>query len=129
MTEAADDKKAPFGHEPPAVDTRVVLGVMAFIVIVVAVTVTGLHFIMHDAVMPRHAQVAARAGAIPPPPRLQPHPRVDLARLRAQKHDALESYAWTDTAHTYARIPIERAMALYLQHPQHPQQSRQGTAP
>ena len=51
--------------------------------------------------------------AIPPVPRLQSHPDADLAALRAQKDALLSTWAWTSPKHEFARISIERAMALY----------------
>jgi hypothetical protein len=65
--------------------------------------------------MPNHAQVAIRPAPIPPPPRLQPSPEEDLARMRASKARLLSYYAWTDAAHRYARIPLSRAMEIYVQ--------------
>jgi len=43
---------------------------------------------------------------------LQPAPQQDIAVFRSEKARALEGYAWADPDHRYARIPIERAMAL-----------------
>jgi hypothetical protein len=53
-------------------------------------------------------------------PRLQAHPTEDLATLRAQQAALLTHYAWLDPAHTVARVPIERAMAMYAQQQEHP---------
>lgn len=104
----------PFGHEPSAIHVgrvRILLGVLALCVLIAV----GVLYLVLRAVMPNHAQVEARRDAIPPAPRLQAHPQVDLAALRAQKRQLLTHYAWTDATHRYARIPIERAMQLYVQ--------------
>lgn len=109
------DHEHPFGHEPSAIATRRVLatgGVLALIVIGIVIV---LHFALRNAAMPGHAAVAIRPAPIPPPPRLQPSPEEDLAKLRAQKTSLLSQYAWTDAAHHYARIPISRAMEIYVQ--------------
>jgi len=45
-------------------------------------------------------------------PRLQEQPSVDLARLRAEAHRRLSSYAWVDREQGVVRIPIERAIKL-----------------
>jgi hypothetical protein len=61
---------------------------------------------------------AAQRVPLPPPaPNLQADPAADLVRLRAEGHASLESYAWIDAAHTRARIPIQRAMALMAGRP------------
>jgi hypothetical protein len=69
--------------------------------------------------MPNYAEVAARPGQVPPKPRLQPHPQTDLAKFRAQKEALLSGYAWADAQHDYARIPIQRAMQIYVQEHAH----------
>ncbi|WIG55383.1 MAG: hypothetical protein OJF61_001169 [Rhodanobacteraceae bacterium] len=109
------EMEKPFGHEPDAIDYRTILisaGILAAAVIGV---VLGLHAVLTGAVMPNYAEVAARPGQVPPEPRLQPHPQADLAKFRAQKEALLSGYAWTDAQHDYARIPIERAMQIYVQ--------------
>ncbi|MGA9420819.1 MAG: hypothetical protein WBW61_00540 [Rhodanobacteraceae bacterium] len=106
--------EAPFGHESPAINTGRVLTIGAILGCVVVGAVIALHFILDYGVMPQRAAIVARSGRIPPLPRLQPHPARDLAALRVQKQTLLSSYAWIDATHRYARIPIGRAMALYL---------------
>ncbi|HVU82594.1 MAG TPA: hypothetical protein VHD89_11365, partial [Rhodanobacteraceae bacterium] len=55
---------------------------------------------------------------------LQPHPQTDLAKFRAQKEALLSGYAWVDAQHDYARIPIQRAMQIYVQ-----EHARENAAP
>ena len=62
---------------------------------------------------------------IPPVPRLQVHPHSDLVALLQQEKALLSSYAWTDSTHGAARIPIERAIAIYVQE----QRKKQATTP
>ena len=50
-----------------------------------------------------------------PEPRLQTTPERDLAALRAEERQWLESYAWMDRDAGIARIPIARAIELLLQ--------------
>jgi len=52
------------------------------------------------------------AHQLPPAPRLQVKPALDLKSLRAEEERRLHSYAWVDPAHGAVRIPIERAMDL-----------------
>ena len=49
---------------------------------------------------------------IPPEPRLQAHPAVDLERLRSREEAELNSYEWVDEATGVMRIPIQRAMEI-----------------
>ncbi len=53
----------------------------------------------------------------PPPPNLQADPPMDLARLHASEDQLLGTYAWSDAAHTRARIPIARAMSMLIGKP------------
>lgn len=117
----------PFGHESSAINVKRILALMGTLALFVVISVGVLHFVLHR-VMPDHAQVQARAGAIPPPPRLQPHPDPDLAALRAQKRALLTHYAWVDPSHHYARIPIQRAMQLYAHEQAKAQPAPQQTA-
>ena len=52
--------------------------------------------------------------AIPPQPRLQSRPAVDLAAERAREQALLDSYGWVDRDAGVARIPVERAMELLV---------------
>jgi hypothetical protein len=115
----AEPMEKPFGHEPDAINYRTILigaGLLAVVVIVIAV---GLHLILTRAVIPNHAAIAARPAQIPPKPRLQAHPQTDLAKFRAKKQALLSGYTWTDPQHDYARIPIQRAMQIYVQQRAH----------
>jgi hypothetical protein len=53
------------------------------------------------------------------------HPHSDLVALLQQQEALLSSYAWTDSTHGTARIPIERAIAIYVQE----QRKKQTTTP
>ncbi|HKZ11803.1 MAG TPA: hypothetical protein VJL61_14030 [Rhodanobacteraceae bacterium] len=115
----AEPMEKPFGHEPDAINYRTILigaGVLAVVVIAIAV---GLHLILTRAVIPNHAEIAARPAQVPPNPRLQAHPQTDLAKFRAEKEALLSDYAWADAQHNYARIPIQRAMQIYAQQHAH----------
>ena len=50
----------------------------------------------------------------PPKPNLQADPVDDLAVMRAGENRLLHGYAWIDSGHTRARIPIERALTLMV---------------
>jgi len=52
---------------------------------------------------------------LPPEPRIQESPRVDLQELRASEEGQLQHYGWVDRAHGIVSLPIDRAIALTAQ--------------
>ena len=115
------------GHEPSAIAVPRILGVGAILAVTVIVVVVVVHGLVRW-VAPEHALVVARNAAIPPAPRLQPHPGEAIAALRAQNQAQLSTWAWADPTHEFARISIDRAMELYVR--QHaPATSPGGAAP
>jgi hypothetical protein len=52
---------------------------------------------------------------LPPMPRLQAEPEQDLARLRQQQEEAVDSYGWVDRNRGVVHIPVARAMDLLLE--------------
>jgi hypothetical protein len=50
-----------------------------------------------------------------PEPRLQINPQGDLEELRRQENEILSTYQWIDREQGTARIPIDRAMQLFLE--------------
>lgn len=116
------EHEAPFGHEPPGVATRKVVGVVLTLGTAAAVALVLLWLALAYWVMPHHAQLKTRPAVLPPAPRLQPHPDNDLAALREEKRALLDGYEWMDKSHRFARIPIERAMQIYVRE----QEGKQG---
>lgn len=111
----AEAREAPFGHEPPGVATRRVVGVVLTLGSLVGVALIAIWFVLRYLVLPEYVQLQTRPGVLPPEPRLQPsHAHRDLEKLRAEKAALLSGYAWTGPAHRFARIPIERAMEIYV---------------
>ncbi len=106
---------AEAGHAPSGIDVRRIVGLVAILAVVVVLIALSIRKVMEHWVMPEHAALVARVAPIPPVPRLEPKPGIDLEALRAQKHALLSQWQWTDSSHTYARIPIDRAMTLYAQ--------------
>ena len=49
---------------------------------------------------------------VPPPPRLQPQPELELREVLNREQERLQSYGWVDQDAGIARVPIERAMAI-----------------
>jgi hypothetical protein len=56
----------------------------------------------------------AETQTLPPGPRLQVEPALDLKQLRQGEDEKLNSYGWVDQKAGIARIPIDRAMDLLL---------------
>lgn len=60
--------------------------------------------------------VAASLQRTPAEPRLEPLPLLPRQRLRVAEDALLSSYGWVDRPGGVARIPIDRAMALIVEH-------------
>ncbi len=58
----------------------------------------------------------ALPDTLPPAPRLQSAPAIDLATLRATEDRILTTYGWIDRNAGLVRIPVERAIALTAEH-------------
>ena len=58
------------------------------------------------------ASPLAQTADLPPKPRLQITPRLELAEKRNADDAVLNSYAWIDRPSGTVRIPIDRAMEL-----------------
>jgi len=65
---------------------------------------------------------------MPPAPRIEEHPAIELKDLRSKEEKILSTYGWTDKRAGVVRIPIDRAMELQLQRgfPTRPAQPREG---
>lgn len=73
----------------------------------------------------------ARMPHQPPAPRLQPDPPQDLRQLVERERRELTGYGWIDESVEVARIPIERAMDLLVEHglPAAPAEGADASAP
>jgi len=54
----------------------------------------------------------ANQERLPPEPRLQDDPTLDMTRLRAGEDAILETYGWVDRGAGIGRLPIDRAIEL-----------------
>jgi len=52
---------------------------------------------------------------LPPEPRLQANPPLDLRNYRAMEEAQLHSYGWVDSTNRVVRIPLERALEIVEQ--------------
>jgi hypothetical protein len=58
---------------------------------------------------------AGQQDQLPPMPRLQDNPQLDMRTLRAQQQELLNGYGWVNRDSGTARIPIEEAMRIVVQ--------------
>jgi hypothetical protein len=97
----------PNDYERSDVDPRLIasiaLGLAVFL---------GLTPVLLRVSYPLATQHAEAEGYLPPPPRLETHPRVTLAQLRAREHAALTRYRWIDRDRGIAQIPIDHAITI-----------------
>ena len=108
-------------HEREDVDARALTKfglVMSAIVVVFLFALWGLfHFLAN-----REAELGGalrpsavvRPAKLPPEPRLQPNPLIDMREFRASEDRILNEYNWIDPDKGIVRIPIERAMDLMV---------------
>jgi hypothetical protein len=52
---------------------------------------------------------------LPPPPRIQPDPSVDIRNYLQSQQNVLNTYGWIDRQAGIVRMPIDRAMELVLE--------------
>jgi hypothetical protein len=67
---------------------------------------------------------------LPPPPRIQSVPGVDMQSYYQSQQNLLDTYGWVDKQNGVVRLPIDRAMELLLQRglPVRPAPNSQNTA-
>jgi hypothetical protein len=109
-------------HEPEDVNaiflTKFGIG-MAFLIVLFLFGLWGLfqYFAKSAAELgpPPSEGVGVTAQKLPPEPRLQAAPRLDMERMRAAEDQILHQYAWIDPDKGIVRIPIDRAMQFMAQ--------------
>jgi hypothetical protein len=112
---------APIGaHEGADLDVPLItrLAVLLGSILVLLVLGTLLTFHLYEKQYPHRTSEAApvvTSAELPPAPRLQTEPRADLQAVRLAEDAHLKGYAWVDRANGVARIPIERAMARWVE--------------
>jgi hypothetical protein len=115
----AQSSHADHRHEPTDMHLRsVVLPGLALGGMVLVFSLTAWWMLNAFAARPLKPDVAlsplAQMPQIPPQPRLQGHPAVDLANLNAAYDAILNSYGWVDKNAGRVHIPIEQAKDLVL---------------
>lgn len=107
------------GHEEEAIRSRPIylsaigLGIGVFLSFVAMWGLLQLSNTYLSRTSPPPDPLAASYGRkLPPEPRLQTEPILDLEQLRAKEKKQLDSYGWVDQTNGVVHIPIERAMEL-----------------
>ena len=109
-------------HEEADIDIRTVLsfaGGLTVVVLVSAALMRGMFQILETRAAKNDPQVsplALPAGQEPPAPRLLEHERETLLKFRMEETKKLEGYGWVDEKAGIARVPIEEAKKLIVQH-------------
>jgi hypothetical protein len=112
---------SPIGaHEGADLDVPLItrLAVILATILVLLVLATMVIFYFYEKQYPHRTSEAApivRFAELPPSPRLQATPRTDLREVLAAEDTHLEGYAWVDRTKGVSRIPIERAMARWVE--------------
>ena len=109
-------------HERRDVDVRA-LFIVAFLLLLSGIAIFIVVALMLHYFKVHEPSVTAGQANIPvtrardfPQPRLLIKPGASLAELRAAEDADLNSYGWVDRNAGIARIPIDRAMQLLLEH-------------
>lgn len=111
----------PRGHESRDLSVRAIavffVGLTLLIVVVgFAMKWTFDAFVARDVARdPPVSPLAASRPELPPEPRLEVSPRLEIGALRASENEVLGGYGWVNEKAGLARIPIERAMDLTLE--------------
>jgi hypothetical protein len=110
----------PVGHETRDAGIRpiVLTGVgIALSTILIGFLVYGIfsYLANHPAANIQANPMSVYDPQIPPQPRLEDHPAIEIQQLHSQEDQMLSTYGWVDKKAGVVRIPIERAMELQLQ--------------
>lgn len=109
-------------HEESDVNVRTIFlfgGSLVVVAAVVHLVVWGLFLLFERREagrLPREFPLATgQELRLPPEPRLQITPRVDLQEFRAREDEVLNGYSWIDKAAGTVRMPMADAMRLTVQ--------------
>jgi hypothetical protein len=118
--------KSEHGENNPAVkferrdvNTRTILifvGVLFLTLLVTFVSMRGLFgYFSETQNLGPGASPFDNSRVLPPSPRLQVDPAVDLDQVRQSQNEMLNSYGWADKATGKVRVPIDRAMNMLIE--------------
>jgi len=118
--------KSDHGENNPAVkferrdvNTRTILifvGVLFLTLLVTFVSMRGLFgYFSETQKLGPGASPFDNSRVLPPAPRLQVDPAIDLDQVRQSQNETLNSYGWADKATGKVRVPIDRAMDMLIE--------------
>jgi len=117
---ALASQQHPPGHEMR--DARIAPIVLTGAGLALTVAIVGLivygvfqYLETHPATSARVNPMSAEESQIPPAPRIEEHPAIEIQQLHVQENSILSTYGWTDKKAGVVRIPIDRAMELQLE--------------
>jgi hypothetical protein len=126
------EESLQLGYEVRDANVKAILWfglILAVVMVVVAVIIGLLYSFLDIRTLERAGPpppLLEEAQGLPPQPRLQRNPALDMRQMRAENEAILNSYGWIDKQAGIVRIPIERAMELTLERglPTRPEDSR-----
>jgi len=112
--------KSSLGHESRDADIRPILLTgfgLALCVVVVGLIVYGTfqYLATHPATSVDSNPMSVFDSQIPPAPRIEEYPAIEIQQLRAQEEQTLSTYGWIDKKKGVVRIPLDRAMQLQVE--------------
>ena len=118
--------KSEHGENNPAVkferrdvNTRTILifvGVLFLVLVVTFASMRGLFgYFSETQKLGPGVSPFDNSRVLPPSPRLQVDPTVDLNQVRESQNEMLNSYGWADQATGKVRVPIDRAMDMLIE--------------
>jgi hypothetical protein len=107
------------GHEASDVDVRSLAyfgGVLFLVLVLTLISMRWVffHYAKSQQLGPPPTPFE-NARTLPPAPRLQVEPRLELEHYRQAQQQMLTSYGWVDRPNGIVRIPIDRAITLLLE--------------
>src|SRR5579864_3900954 len=104
------------GHEQREVSVRFIVVSLITLLIgtfLVCLLVVGIFQYFHNTYLPPQATYVE--PPLPPEPRVEEKPYLQLQNLRTLEEHVLSSYAWVDQNQGTVRVPIERAIDMVAQ--------------
>jgi hypothetical protein len=105
-------------HEKSDLNPKYVLYFALALVIATAVAFVGIWWMFYRFEVQqarRENQPRVNVTPVVPEPKLQVSPQGDLQELLRQENEILSTYKWIDRDQGVARIPIDRAMQLFIE--------------